>query len=89
MNLPGTLQGNNNGYCQDSEISWVDWNITDKGQSLILFTYRLIALSKRFSILHRGRFLTGKLNEKLNIKDVTWFHPGGEEMSEEAWGMRT
>lgn len=81
-----TQQGNNNGYCQDSEISWVDWNINDKGQSLILFTYRLIALRRRFPILPRGRFFTGNLNEKLNIKDVTWFQPGGEEMNEETWG---
>ncbi|TKI05319.1 glycogen debranching protein GlgX [Martelella alba] len=80
-----TQGGNNNGYCQDNEISWVDWRIGEKGESLILFTYRLITLRNRFPILHRGRFLSGQLNEKLNIKDVTWFQPTGREMTEETW----
>lgn len=77
--------GNNNGYCQDTPIAWVNWEIGDKGKSLILFTYRLIALRKRFPILHRGRFLTGELHEKLDVKDVSWFQPNGEEMNDEAW----
>jgi len=77
--------GNNNAYCQDTDIAWVNWNIEDKGKSMILFTYRLIALRKRFPILHRGRFLTGAVHEKLNVKDVSWFQPRGEEMTDEAW----
>jgi glycogen operon protein len=52
---------------------------------MILFTYRLIALRKRFPILHRGRFLTGAVHEKLNVKDVSWFEPRGEEMNDAAW----
>ncbi len=78
--------GNNNAYCQDTPIAWVNWNIQDKGKSLILFTYRLIALRRRFPILHRGRFLTGELHEKLEVRDVSWFQPNGDEMTGKAWG---
>ncbi|MGA5653239.1 glycogen debranching protein GlgX [Rahnella contaminans] len=77
--------GNNNAYCQDTDIAWVNWNIEEKGQSLLLFTYRLIALRKRFPILHRGRFLTGAVHEKLGVKDVSWFQPQGPEMTDAAW----
>jgi len=80
-----TQQGNNNAYCQDTDIAWVDWQIGDQGKSLLLFTYRLIELRKRFPILHSGRFLTGVENEKLKVKDVSWFHPQGHEMTDEAW----
>ena len=85
--------GNNNAYCQDTEIAWVNWNIGDKGQSLLLFTYRLIALRKRFPILHRGRFLTGAIHEKLDVKDVSWFQPAkymgvwwSLHIDKETWG---
>ena len=78
--------GNNNAYCQDTPIAWVNWEIEERGRQMILFTYRLIALRKRFPILHRGRFLTGKVHEKLDVKDVSWFMPNGDEMTEEAWG---
>lgn len=81
-----TQNGNNNAYCQDTPIAWVNWDIEERGRQMILFTYRLIALRKRFPILHRGRFLTGQLHEKLDVKDVSWFQPNGDEMTEEAWG---
>ncbi|WP_137973182.1 glycogen debranching protein GlgX [Pseudomonas sp. F(2018)] len=80
-----TQQGNNNAYCQDNELSWVDWNIDEEGQGLIDFTRRLIALRRAYPILRRGRFLVGHYNEDLGVKDVTWLAPNGEEMSEEHW----
>ncbi|MDD0843557.1 glycogen debranching protein GlgX [Pseudomonas sp. Gutcm_11s] len=80
-----TQHGNNNPYCQDNELSWVDWNIDDEGRGLIDFTRRLIALRRAYPILRRGRFLVGHYNEELGVKDVTWLTPDGEEMSEEHW----
>jgi glycogen operon protein len=80
-----TQQGNNNAYCQDNELSWVDWNIDEEGQGLIAFTRRLIALRRAYPILRRGRFFVGHYNEELGVKDVTWLAPNGEEMSEENW----
>ena len=80
-----TQQGNNNAYCQDSEISWVNWNIEEKGESLIAFVRRLTALRARFPMLRRGRFLTGAHNDELDIDEVTWIGAGGEKMTEEDW----
>lgn len=78
-------RGNNNAYCQDNELSWVDWDIDDDGQALLAFSRRLIAVRQRYPILHRQRFLVGHYNEELGVKDVTWLTPAGGEMTEEHW----
>jgi len=81
-----TQQGNNNAYCQDNEINWLDWNIEDKGKSLIRYVQQLTQLRHRYPILRRNRFLTGEYNEELGIKDVTWINADGNEMQPEHWG---
>jgi isoamylase len=80
-----TQKGNNNAYCQDNEISWVDWNISPEGQSLIGFVRTLTELRHKYPILHRSRFLTGVYNEELDVKDVTWINASGIEMKPEDW----
>ena len=80
-----TQGGNNNAYCQDSDISWINWDIAEKGQSLVRFVSRLTALRRRFPILRRGRFLTEAYNEELDIKELTWLNAGGGEMAQEDW----
>jgi glycogen operon protein len=80
-----TQQGNNNAYCQDSEISWVDWTLAEKGRSLIRFVQRLIDLRHQYPILRRSRFLTGEYNKQLSVKDVTWINASGAEMRPEEW----
>ncbi len=80
-----TQGGNNNAYCQDSDISWVDWSIEEKGGSLIRFVTRLNELRRRFPILRRGRFLTEAYNEKLDIKELSWMNAGGGEMQGGDW----
>jgi glycogen operon protein len=80
-----TQHGNNNAYCQDSEISWVDWNIDEKGKSLTRFVKKLLALRREFPILRRNRFLTGAYNEELEIRDVTWINATGAMMADEEW----
>nr|WP_276593002.1 glycogen debranching protein GlgX [Sphingomonas sp. GC_Shp_3] len=80
-----TQGGNNNAYCQDSEIGWLDWNIQEKGKGLIAFTRKLTALRRRFPVLHRARFLSGKIDEELGVKDVTWVNPAGLEMEPAEW----
>jgi isoamylase len=81
-----TQKGNNNAYCQDNEISWVDWNIGDDGQALTAFVQRLTRLRHTYPILRRTRFLTGIYNEELGVKDVTWINASGTEMRTEEWG---
>ncbi|HYZ21197.1 MAG TPA: glycogen debranching protein GlgX, partial [Rhodopila sp.] len=86
-----TQKGNNNAYCQDNDISWVDWGIADKGKSLIRFVQKLTRLRRQFPILRRNRFLTGAYNAALDVKDVTWINANGSEMTEAEWadaGMR-
>jgi glycogen operon protein len=80
-----TQKGNNNAYCQDNDISWVDWNISDRGKSLIAFVQKLTKLRHEYPILRRSRFLTGENNETLGVKDVTWINASGTEMTAEEW----
>ena len=81
-----TQQGNNNAYCQDSEISWVDWEgIDERGQALLRFTKGLLKLRNELPVLRRNRFMTGVLHEDLGYRDVTWFAASGDEMTAEQW----
>jgi isoamylase len=80
-----TQKGNNNAYCQDNEISWVDWNISPEGRSLTGFVQKLTELRHKYPILRRSRFLTGVYNEELGVKDVTWINASGVEMKPEDW----
>jgi glycogen operon protein len=80
-----TQQGNNNAYCQDNEISWLNWNIDERGQSLTRFVQKVTALRHRYPILRRNRFLTGTYDEELEVRDLTWINASGAEMRNEDW----
>ncbi len=80
-----TQGGNNNAYCQNNEISWVDWRLSDEGTRLSKFTTRLLALRRRFPILRRARFLTEAYNPELDVKELTWVSASGGEMQQEEW----
>ena len=80
-----TQRGNNNAYCQDNEISWLDWNLAKQNQAQIAFVQRLIALRHKYPVLRRSRFLTGEYNEELKVKDVTWINANGSEMQGSQW----
>lgn len=86
-----TQKGNNNAYCQDDEITWVDWSLAEKNKSLVEFVKRLTGLRHKYPILRRNLFLTGQYNEELGVKDVTWINANGSEMEQGDWddqGMR-
>ncbi|MEO8937601.1 MAG: glycogen debranching protein GlgX [Burkholderiaceae bacterium] len=82
-----TQQGNNNAYCQDSEISWFDWVVADSeaGQALTTFTARLIALRARYSALRANYFMNGHADVGAGFTDISWFDEKGVGMSDEAW----
>ena len=80
-----TQKGNNNAYCQDNEISWVNWKLADEHKDLVQFVRRLTTLRSAYPVLHRTRYLTGECNPSLGVKDVTWIYPSGEEMTQENW----
>ena len=80
-----TQFGNNNANCQDDEISWLDWNLGDDAKALIAFVKQLTALRRKYPILRRNRFLSGAVNERIDIREITWIHASGNEMTEEQW----
>jgi isoamylase len=80
-----TQQGNNNAYCQDDDISWVNWDIDEQGLELIEFVRKLTTLRHTLPVLRRGRFLTGEFHEDLQISDVRWLSPSGTDLTPEQW----
>ena len=81
-----TQKGNNNAYCQDNEISWVDWEgIDDDGRALTEFVRNLTTLRHRLPVLRRSRFLTGEYNEALDVTDARWLAPDGADLTAEQW----
>jgi glycogen operon protein len=81
-----TQRGNNNAYCQDNELGWIDWSAVDEdGRCLLAFTRRLVKLRKRHSALRRRRFFSGAPSIDSPIKDITWFASHGREMGTEDW----
>jgi isoamylase len=81
--LGHSQQGNNNAYCQDNEISWIDWSKAD--QELIQFTRDLLQLRKTHPAFSRKNWFKGKPVRKSGLNDIAWFKPDGAEMSEEDW----
>ena len=80
-----TQNGNNNAYCQDNELSWFSWELDEKQKELLEFTKKLIQLRKDHPVFRRPKFFQGRRIRGSEIKDVMWFNPGGNEMSEEEW----
>ncbi|HUQ51108.1 MAG TPA: glycogen debranching enzyme GlgX, partial [Gammaproteobacteria bacterium] len=80
-----TQRGNNNAYCQDDEISWVDWTLAEANLPQVRFVQSLTALRRRYPILRRNRFLSTVVNEAIGVKEVTWISVSGAEMQEGDW----
>ncbi|HEY9087421.1 MAG TPA: glycogen debranching protein GlgX [Anaerolineaceae bacterium] len=78
-----TQQGNNNAYCQDNEISWLDWEKMDGG--LLEFTRRLIAMRREHPVFRQRRWFEGRPLRGSEARDIGWFTPDGAEMTEDAW----
>ncbi|VXB92428.1 Glycogen operon protein GlgX homolog [Burkholderia sp. 8Y] len=81
-----TQQGNNNAYCQDNEISWLDWEgIDDDGRALTEFVRKLTTLRHTLPVLRRQRFLTGEVRQDMDVADVKWLSPSGDALTPEQW----
>ncbi|VXB20859.1 glycogen debranching protein GlgX [Aeromicrobium sp. 9AM] len=84
--LGRTQGGNNNAYCQDNEIAWVDWDLAEDEAELLDFTSALTAFRRRHPVFRRRRFFQGKPIRKADeLRDIAWFTPSGEEMKEQNW----
>jgi isoamylase len=89
-----TQHGNNNVYCQDNELSWIDWSMARDNRTLMEFVQRLIRLRAEHPVFRQRRFFHGKRIRDTpargyagdtNMTDIAWLTPGGEEMSDEDW----
>jgi isoamylase len=85
--LGRTQRGNNNGYCQDNELSWVDWDNVD--EQMLEFVRRLTAFRARHKVFRRRRFFTGRLVKSRSaatpVADMEWFTPDGRQMNGTDW----
>ncbi|MGF1473084.1 MAG: glycogen debranching protein GlgX [Rubrobacteraceae bacterium] len=81
-----TQNGNNNAYCQDNELSWVDWDLSRSDRNLLAFVRRMIRIRKEHPAFRRRRFFQGRRIQGSDVKDITWLNPDGYEMSDEEWG---
>ncbi len=84
-----TQRGNNNVYCQDNELSWVDWDLADTNSDLVDFTATLIALRREHPVFRRRRWFTGRSvrgdGDPHGLGDIAWFRPDGSHMEDHDW----
>ncbi len=76
-------KGNNNAYCQDTELSWIDWSLCD--EEMLDFTRRIIALRKKRTCLRRTQFFDGRFNPESGLSDVSWLEGNGSLLCHEEW----
>ena len=80
-----TQHGNNNAYCQNNEISWLDWKLDRPRRELLEFTKLAIELFHQHPVLRRRKFFQGRHIRGSEVKDLAWFRPDGKEMNDEDW----
>jgi isoamylase len=80
-----TQGGNNNAYCQDNNVTWLDWMAAGEHRALTDFVRRLTRLRRDYPLLRRSRFLRGLVDEESGVRDVTWLTHDGREFTEEQW----
>jgi len=80
-----TQRGNNNAYCQDSELSWVDWDLDEEGRALLEFVRRMVGIRRAHPVFRRHRFFRGRATHGAGLKDIVWLRPDGGEMTDDEW----
>src|SRR5581483_1024040 len=80
-----TQRGNNNAYCQDNDITWIDWNLDDEKRALLHLTSKLVHLRHAQPVLRRRKYFQGRSIRGGDVKDVSWLAPDGQEMNDDAW----
>jgi isoamylase len=78
-------RGNNNAYCQDNELSWVDWDLDDEARALLEFVRRMVSIRRSHPLFRRHRFFEGRSIHGAGIKDIVWLRPDGGEMTDDEW----
>jgi glycogen operon protein len=83
--LSHTQNGNNNTYCQDNELTWLNWDLNDEQMRFLEFVRMVTAIRREQPVFQRRKFFQGRRIRGSDFKDVSWFEPSGKEMSDEAW----
>lgn len=83
--LGRTQRGNNNAYCQDNPITWIDWNLDERRKALLDFAVESFRIRRENAVLRRRRFFRGLAISNSRVKDVTWIREDGRELSEGDW----
>lgn len=83
--LGRTQRGNNNAYCQDSELSWINWKLEKRQVAFLGFVRGVLRLRRRFRAFRRRVFLSGSPLSTTGIKEVMWLHPDGREFDVGDW----
>ncbi|MER7073947.1 glycogen debranching protein GlgX [Terrabacter sp. NPDC000476] len=85
--LGRTQGGNNNGYCQDNDISWIQWVLDEDDQQLLAFTQSLVRLRREHPVFRRRRFFAGSADHggESELGDIAWFTPEASHMDEQTW----
>ncbi|MGC3967279.1 MAG: glycogen debranching protein GlgX [Pirellulales bacterium] len=80
-----TQKGNNNAYCQDNELTWLNWNLDERQEKLFAFTRKLFGILHEQPVFQRRRFFHGQAIEGEGAPDIAWLNPDGHEMTAESW----
>ncbi len=85
--LGRTQHGNNNAWCQDNELSWVDWELDEARQGFLAFAKACLKLRREHPVLQRRNFFLGSTLEDSQFRDLAWFRPDGREMQQGDWAQ--
>lgn len=77
--------GNNNAYCQDNPLTWIDWNLPEENEALLDFTQQLIELRRQHPVFRRRKWFQGRAIHGSEVHDIVWFNADGTEMTEAQW----
>lgn len=80
-------QGNNNAYCQDNEISWLNWDLQADNAALLDFTRQLIEFRRKHPVFRRRKWFQGRAIHGSTVNDIVWFNPDGSEMTDRQWDI--
>ena len=77
--------GNNNAYCQDNKVAWLDWDLPEENEALLDFTRQLIDFRRKHPVFRRRKWFQGRAIHGSGVHDIGWFNPDGTQMTEEQW----
>jgi isoamylase len=84
--LSHTQKGNNNAYCQDNELTWLNWDLDEDAKAFLDFVQHVASLRAEQPVFQRRHFFHGRSIRGSEIKDISWLDPSGNEMADDAWG---